>query len=265
LSDGKQFLVDRYAIESYVPGGETALAGGMHAAAPAREAGALTVRGLGLTRAVAGYEALPAMADELCDVVRGPIEGLAMRGRTCPREQFGNGALSGAGFADAAFTAARLNQVLADERSFSVLHLGTHFSLRPGNARRSFLLLGDGDRLTLDTIAGLDFHDLRLVTLSACQSGLGGATTDDGREVEGLSAIVQRRGAQNVVASLWRVEDRSTARLMRELYDGLSSQHGDTASALRRSQLKLRAVREGKTRPYEHPYFWGGFLVSTSR
>ena len=260
LNDGKDYLVDRYSIESYVPDETTSVA-----AAHVPSNAALTVRGLGLTKAVAGYDALPAMADELCDVVRGPIEGLEVRGRTCPRDRVGNGALAGEGFADAAFTQTRLQGLLSENRAFSVLHLGTHFSLRPGNARRSYLLLGDGNRLTLDAIAGLDFHDLRLVTLSACQSGLGGATTDDGREIEGLSAIVQRRGAQSVLASLWRVEDRSTARLMRGLYDALSAQKGDAAAALRRSQLKLRAVREGSTRPYEHPYFWGGFLVSTSR
>ena len=257
LSDGRQYLVDRYAIESYVPGDAS-----VAAVARAVSSAPLTVRGLGLTRAVAGYDALPAMADELCDVVRGPIEGLELQGRRCPRAQFGNGALAGAGFADGAFTQARLEGLLTDSREFSVLHLGTHFSLRPGNARRSFLVLGDGSHLTLDSIANLNFRDLELVTLSACQSGLGGATTDDGREVEGLSAIVQRRGARSVVASLWRVEDRSTARLMREMYASLPAQRGDTAAALRRSQLRLRAVREGGSHPYEHPYYWGGFLVS---
>ncbi len=262
LNDGKHYLLDRYSIQTYVPRDQTVAGLPLPKRGPV--AGPLTVRGLGLTRAVGGYDALPAMADELCDVVHGPIEGLERRGRTCPKDQYGNGALDGLGFADAAFTSARLQELLADERRFSVLHLGTHFSLRPGNARRSFLLLGDGSRLTLDTIANLDFHDLRLVTLSACQSGLGGAVTDDGREVEGLSAIVQRRGAQNVVASLWRVEDRSTARLMRELYHFLPREDGDASAALRRSQLKLRAVRDGTSRPYEHPYFWGGFFVSTN-
>ena len=256
LNDGEDYLVDRYVIETYVPRESTA------AAPSAVSQSALKVRGLGVTRALEGFDALPAMADELCDVVRGPIEGLELKGRTCPRAQYGNGALEGAGFADAEFTAVRLQELLARQRDFSVLHLGTHFSLRPGNARRSYLVLGDGSRLTLDAIADLDFRDLRLVTLSACQSGLGGATTDDGREIEGLSAIVQRRGAQNVVASLWRVEDRSTARLMRELYDALPGQHGDVAAALRRSQRKLRAMREGGRRPYEHPYYWAGFLVS---
>jgi len=258
LHDGSKYLIDRYTIESYAP-----RADGNPVARTSVDSGPLTVRGLGLTRAVAGYDALPAMADELCDVVRGPIEGLAVRGRGCPREEYGAGALDGAGFADAAFTAGKLESLLGAGNAFSVLHLGTHFNLRPGNARRSFLLLGDGSRLTLDTIAGYDFKNLRLVTLSACQSGLGGATTDDGREVEALSAIVQRRGARSVIASLWRVEDRSTARLMRDMYDALPAQKSDAAAALRRSQLKLRALRIGGTRPFEHPYYWGGFLVST--
>jgi CHAT domain-containing protein len=264
LNDGKHYLLDRYAIETYAPRAVADADGGPAATRHVAGTQPLRVRGLGLTRAVGGFEALPAMADELCDVVRGPIEGLEVRGRTCPREQYGNGALEGSGLADSSFTAARLADLLAEERRFSVLHLGTHFSLRPGNARRSFLLLGDGAKLSLDAIAAMDFHDLRLVTLSACQSGLGGATTDDGREVEGLSAIVQRRGAQSVIASLWRVEDRSTAILMRELYEALPREQGDPAAALRRSQLRLRGVRDGRTHPYEHPYYWGSFHTSRS-
>lgn len=262
LHDGRHYLVDRYSIESYVPSPESTPPS---LVAAAHDLQHLNVRGFGLTRAVGGFDALPAMADELCDVVRGPIEGLAARGRTCPREQVGAGALDGDGFADAAFTAAKFRTSLSDARAFSVLHLGTHFSLRPGNARRSFLVLGDGSQLTLDAIGQLDFSGLQLVTLSACQSALGGATTDDGREVEGLSAIVQRRGAQHVIASLWRVEDRSTAQLMREMYASLARSGADAAGALRSSQLKLRNTRQGRLEPYRHPYYWAGFLTSTSQ
>jgi hypothetical protein len=71
-----------------------------------------------------------------------------------------------------------------------------HFRLRSGNALRSFLLLGDGSKLTLDTISNLDFRAIDLVTLSACETGLGGSRADDGREIEGLSALVQRRAGQ---------------------------------------------------------------------
>jgi CHAT domain-containing protein len=263
LNDGKHYLLDRYAIETYVPR-DPRLESRVGITMPRPKPAPVTVLGLGLTRAVGGYAALPAMADELCDVVNGPIEGLELRGRSCPRDQYGNGALEGAGFADGEFTAPRLHDLLGEERDFSVLHLGTRCSLHPGNARSSFVVLGDGSHLTLDAIAGLDFHNLRVVTLSGCQSGFGGATSDDGREIEGLSAIVQRRGARHVVASLWRVDNRSTARLMRELYAGQPKERGDTAAALRLSQLHLRAVRENGGQPYEHPYFWGGFHVSTN-
>jgi CHAT domain-containing protein len=261
LNDGHRYLVDRYSIESYVPSQESASS----IVAAANELQKLSVRGFGVTRAVGGFDALPAMADELCDVVRGPIEGLAARGRACPGDQLGAGALRGDGFADAAFTATKFRSSLAENRAFSVLHLGTHFSLRPGNARRSFLVLGDGSQLTLDAIGQLDFTGLQLVTLSACQSALGGATTDDGREVEGLSAIVQRRGAQHVVASLWRVEDRSTAQLMREMYAAFAKAGMDAAGALRASQLKIRNTRLAGSQPYRHPYYWAGFLSSASQ
>ena len=69
-----------------------------------------------------------------------------------------------------------------------MLHLGTHFSLRPGNALRSFIVLGDGNKVTLERIGTLDFRGIELVTLSACQTGLGGATNDDGRVADLLPA-----------------------------------------------------------------------------
>lgn len=247
LPDGRGFLVDRYSIESYVPGDAR---GGPAAGSVPR------VRGFGVTRAIGGFEALPAMADELCDIVKGPVEGLAPNRRECV------GALPGEGYANQSFTESRLRDSLVDTPAFSILHLGTHFSLRPGNARRSFLVMGDGSRLTLDAIGALDFSGLQLVTLSACQSGLGGAKGDDGREIEGLSAIVQQRGASHVIASLWKVEDRSTASLMRELYASLPAT--DAAEALRRSQLRLRGTKVGNERPWAHPYYWAGFRVSAS-
>ena len=256
LHDGDRYLVEKYAIQTYAgsPAGETVRT--------ADASAALAVRGLGVTSAVAGYRPLPAVADELCYIVRGPITGLGHASKVCPEPALGNGALPGQGFADTAFTEARLRTILEGPHDFSVLHLGTHFSLRPGNARRSYLVLGDGGRLTLDAIAGLDFAGVELMTLSACQTGLGGAVTDDGREVEGLSAIVQRRGARRVVASLWQVEDVSTAQLMHRLYDSLTDVEPDAARSLQQAQLAVRTSDDGGRRPYEHPYYWAGFVVS---
>jgi CHAT domain-containing protein len=238
LHDGERYLLDKYVLQSYSPGGAPA--------APAGEA--WSVRGLGVTRPVAGFRPLPGVADELCAIVRGPVAGLQ------PREAC-SGALRGEGFVDAAFTEARLTEPLRGHPGFSVLHLGTHFTLRPGNVLRSYLLLGDGGKLTLDRIGDLDFTGIELLTLSACQTGLSGASREDGREVEGLAAIVQRRGARRVVASLWQVEDQSTAELMQAFYRALPGSRGDVPRALQRAQ---RAARAG----HAHPYFWAGFVLS---
>ena len=255
LHDGNHYAIEKYTIQllASIDGGS----------APTHQTTALQVRGLGVTQPVAGYEALPGVADELCDLVDGPIEGLATHASACPHPGSGQGVLPGAGFADTAFTQARFESLMSGPREFSLLHLGTHFSLRPGNALRSFLVLGDGSHLTLDRVGALDFSGIELVTLSACQTALGGATTDDGHEVEGLSALVQRRGAQEVVASLWRVEDAGTALLMHIFYTSLSHRPGDAPGALQSGQ---RALLDGgrRGRPdYRHPYYWAGFILSS--
>ncbi len=256
LYDGNHYLVDKYALQIYSVGASNTVAQGK------KPLKSLRVRGLGVTQAVSGFDALPAIADELCDVVRGPITGLTQRGSACTGISMGNGALPGLGFADAAFTEARLRSVLGESSDYSVLHIGTHFSLRPGNVMRSFLVLGDGSRLNLDAISKLSFSGIDLVTLSACQTALGGAVSDDGREIEGLSVIVQQMGARQVLASLWQVEDKSTAALMRRLYELLSTSGLDGAGALQQSQLALRSQSVGGRRPYEHPFYWAGFVAS---
>jgi CHAT domain-containing protein len=275
LKSSTGFLADRYAIETlarlvptdarsgptrpFATDAKEPHAGSAPSAVPVAEP---SVRGLGVTQAVGGYQPLPAMADELCYIVHGPIAGLMTPSPACPKASVGDGALKGEGFADAAFTAVRFKDLLQPPHAYSILHVGTHFSLRPGNAMRSFLVLGDGSRLMLDTLSTYDFSGLDLVTLSACQTAMGGARTDDGREIEGLSAIVQQRGAKQVVASLWRVEDSSTAQLMRAMYLELASHPSDVALALQRAQKSVRSlVRDGRE-PYEHPYYWAGFVVS---
>jgi CHAT domain-containing protein len=259
LRDGQRYLLDKYVIQIYTPAPDS-----NDARTPLRTA-QWQVRGLGVTQALAGFPALPAVADEMCYVVRGPIEGLNSSSAACATPSAGNGALNGEGFVDAAFTEQRVRDLLGGGRDFSVLHIGTHFRLRPGNALRSFLLLGDGSQLTLATISALDFSSIDLVTLSACETGMGGARTDDGREIEGLSTLVQRRGAGRVIASLWQVEDASTAQLMRTLYSSFSAAHGDAALGLQQAQRTVRDLSSRKGVSYAAPYYWAGFLVSGSR
>ena len=253
LHDGRSWLIERYALQ-------------LHAGAvgdePPRPATAATgVRAFAVANAVGDLPALPAMADEICAVVRGPVLGSNVPAAPCLINGSARGALTGEGYLDGEFNETRLRHVLEGNHQFSYLHLATHFSLRPGNVSRSYLMLGDGTRLTLEQLRALSFGGLDLVTLSACETAIGGA--GDGREVEGLGGVIQRGGARQVLASLWRVEDSSTSLLMQRLYQALAA-HAPPAQALRQAQLAVRAHAATGGKRYLHPYYWAGFVLSSA-
>ncbi len=92
-----------------------------------------------------------------------------------------------------------------------------------------------------------------LVTLSACETALG--TEMGGEGLLGLTRALHHAGARAVLASLWNVSDRSTARLMQAFYGALAAgQNKD--DALRHAQLELIAEEK-----LAHPYHWAAFQL----
>ena len=96
--------------------------------------------------------------------------------------------------------------------------------------------------------------DADLVTLSACDTGLGRDMGGEGWV--GLSRAFQYAGARSVLASLWAVSDRSTAALMTSFYRGLRGGRSKD-EALRAAQLET--LRRPET---AHPYHWAAFQLS---
>jgi len=108
------------------------------------------------------------------------------------------------------------------------------------------------------------FEQLRLqadlVTLSACETGLGQELGGEG--LIGLTRAFQFAGARSIVATLWPIADESTARLMARFYQELKQGQGK-AESLRRAQLEL-IQREDRTlagKDFSHPYHWAGFSL----
>jgi CHAT domain-containing protein len=104
-----------------------------------------------------------------------------------------------------------------------------------------------------------------LVTLSACQSGLGKEMGGEG--LIGLTRAFQYAGARAVLSTLWSVADESTAVFMRQLYSYLSQGHAK-AEALRLAQLDF--IRSRRTAHQEsmgldidvsHPFYWACFVL----
>jgi CHAT domain-containing protein/tetratricopeptide (TPR) repeat protein len=94
-----------------------------------------------------------------------------------------------------------------------------------------------GGILTAEAIAALDLDGLELTVLSACETGLGEVAGGEG--VFGLQRAFHLAGAQNVVGSLWKVDDEATAALMGLFYHKLWQEKLPPLEALRQAQLAL--------------------------
>ena len=141
---------------------------------------------------------------------------------------------------------------------FRVIHLAVHATGDPQYPDRSALLLGtDGTTredglLQLREIIRLPLR-ADLVTLSACETGVG---TPEGEEgVVSLEQAFLIAGARAVVASLWNVEDHSTTALMTAFYKHLA-QGEDKAQALTQAKRDI-LERYGNVAPY----YWAGFVL----
>lgn len=232
LHDGKQHVVQRWNMPLYTSVTKGKL---RDAVTPQWQAA-----GLGLTRAVGEFSALPAVKAEMSSIVKTGALGV----------------LPGEVYLDEAFNAARFKDV--SQRKFQLLHVASHFQFSPGTEINSFLLLGDGQQLTLGDIRTLNyrFDNVDLLTLSACDTGLGGGRDAYGREIEGFGVIAQQQGAKAVLATLWPVADQSTAILMADMYKQRQAKSLTKIEALRQAQLSLLSQSK-----YAHPFYWAPFIL----
>jgi CHAT domain-containing protein/tetratricopeptide (TPR) repeat protein len=147
----------------------------------------------------------------------------------------------------AGFDATPARVLALPSNELGVLHFATHAAARSDSPEQSALFLSefaaDGaplsdSRLTVEEITRSGLR-ADVVVLSGCDSGGGSELRGDG--VLGLTYGFLANGSQAVVASLWPIEDASTARFMNEFY-GAYRAHGRPAEALRAAQLRTRDV-----------------------
>lgn len=246
LHDGERHLVERFAL--------TVAAG---PAAPRPPSPAPRIAAFGLTRRIGRHPALPGVQAEIAALVRDAAQP--------------DGLLPGEAWLDAAFTAEALRRALA--ASSPVLHIASHFVLRTARHEDSYLLLGDGTRLTLAELAGLDFGGVELLFLSACDTATARGALD------GLGALARRRGAGAVIATLWPVRDHGSAALALDFYRHRFVEGRDAATALALAQRAVlggdrppppgatRSLRDAEDDPApgatgrRHPYHWAAHML----
>jgi CHAT domain-containing protein len=143
--------------------------------------------------------------------------------------------------------------------SFSILHIATHGEFR-AQMQGTFLLLWDQllSVREIESLLQLRTSDasqvLDLLVLSACETARG-----DAQAPLGLAGIALRAGARSTLATLWQVNDESTAALMGEFYRQYVTQpHVGKAEALRRAQLSLW---QNPQRDWSVPFVWGPYVL----
>lgn len=236
---------------------------------PATPRAALSVLGMGVSKAQDNDPPLPGVKQELAAI---------------------GGLFPGKRLLDAQFTQTAMLGALAPDK-YPLVHIASHFALYPTDAA-SYLLLGDGTQMTVATMKQNPhlFAGVNLLTLSACDTAME-IKNSSGKEVEGFGALAQQLGARSVVASLWPVSDAATPVWMQAFYDA-QKQHPTVslAEALRQAQLAMlgraaplpeqgRTQRAGRAvvddedmtslpafkidpaHPYAHPYYWAPFIL----
>ena len=137
---------------------------------------------------------------------------------------------------------------------FKYLHIASHGTFNADSPLTSALLLAK-DSTNDGTLTVGELYSMRLnadlVTLSACETGLGKIANGD--DVVGLTRGFLYAGSRSIVASLWKVDDEATAYLMTRFYGALKGT--SKREALRLAQLETR-------KKYPHPYYWAAFQLT---
>jgi CHAT domain-containing protein len=159
------------------------------------------------------------------------------------------------------FDASRETVMSTDLAKFRIVHFATHSLLDNEHAELSGVVLSlvDHDGRPQNGFLRLyDIYNLRLgcelVVLSACQTALGEEIKGEG--LIGLTRAFLYAGAPRVVASLWEIDDRATAEVMKRFYVGLLSRGERPAAALRAAQVEL-----WRNKGWDAPYYWGAFTL----
>ena len=258
LFDGNRYLMEKIPILLFSPFADATMT--------PRGLAQSGVAGFAIGTKIEGFTELPFAVTEIETIVRdGTCEGL----------------FTGERFLSERFTRQNLQRAAGE---FGGLLIATHFVLSPADLARSGLLMGTGELMPVQDIVEMDFTGLSLVTISGCDTGTA--------SLDGNTALLQSfadrlvlRGAGAVLASLWRVADAGSARLITEFYRNLANADAlEFAAALAQAQRTMASddkaissrigamvrgigqnndeeIRDLADTDFRHPYYWAPFVL----
>jgi tetratricopeptide (TPR) repeat protein len=167
----------------------------------------------------------------------------------------------GAAMVAKAFDATRETAMRPSVGGYQIVHFATHGFFNSEHPELSGIVLAmvkpDGSKINgfmpLQDIYKLDLS-AQLVVVSACDTALGQDVKGEG--LVSLTRGFMYAGSKSVVTSLWKVDDRATAKLMEHFYQAMLQDGMTPAAALRSAKQKIR-----REKAWNAPFFWAGFVL----
>ena len=141
---------------------------------------------------------------------------------------------------------------------YDIIHFATHGEVNESQPNLSRIFLSPDKEDNDGFLYSSEIYNLNLnadlVTLSACETGLGKVAKGEG--IIGLSRSLKYAGSKNLIVSLWKVADQSTSDLMISFYEKQQAEKSSYANALRQAKLSLLYSSN-----FKEPYYWAPFIL----
>ncbi|WP_298314029.1 CHAT domain-containing protein [uncultured Aquimarina sp.] len=148
-----------------------------------------------------------------------------------------------------------------NSRTYNMLHFATHAAANDEHPDYSYLAFAPNNNEASSLLYVKDLYGYNinadLVTLSACQTGLGKLQKGEG--MLSLARGFSYAGAKSLVTTLWKINDQTTSELMQDFYENLDASLPKD-KALR--EAKLTYLKTAEDELLTHPYYWSGFMIS---
>ncbi|MCE2995932.1 MAG: CHAT domain-containing protein, partial [Flammeovirgaceae bacterium] len=256
--DGKQWLVERYRINNITAASLTDFTPRSASSIRVLAAASSAKHDVKVGDRTLSFSALPATKLE--------VDSIASKINTTK-------------LVDRDFTESALTVKL---NTHNIIHLATHGHFEVGQPEQSFILPGDRKISTISDIGNWTLTNVSLVVLSACETAIGGqGGKGKGIEIFGLGYQIHNAGASAAIATLWKVSDGGTERLMDAFYTAVKTGKVSNTEALRQAQVAMitgnyeglgeaRGIVSIEARPrttptvpakISHPYYWAAFIL----
>jgi len=159
------------------------------------------------------------------------------------------------------------NFMAAKNRNANIIHIATHGFFNDKDLENVGLatsIIDSNNKLSAGVLAMREIlykpFTANLVVISGCETTLGKEINGEG--FNSLSRGLLSQGVGSVIGTIWSISDRATPVFMQEFYTNLKEMHGNVSKAL--NTTKSNFATKSQFRRYRHPYYWAGFVLTSS-